>query len=112
MSKINTALINRLVAAGGLVVKKKAPEFVRSWHDDPDDRDREVQKYDPDDYEYWSKYSIFFNRKSEILSGIDFYDLPSVHYDALYDKWYAETSLHTQSVLNAVQARLRFQNVI
>ncbi|MDN7350016.1 hypothetical protein [Acetobacter senegalensis] len=112
MSKINTALIERLVAAGGLVVKKKAPEFVRSWHDDPDDRDREVQKYEPDDDEYWSKYKIFFNRQSEILAGIDFHDIPSAHYDALYDDWYAETSLYTQSVLNAVQARLRSQNVI
>ena len=112
MSKINTALIERLIAAGGLVVKNKAPEFVRSWHDDPDDRDREVRKYDPDDYEYWSKYNIFFNRKSEILSGIDFHDIPSVHYDALSDDWYAETSIHTRSVLAAVKARLRFQNVI
>ncbi|MFH7812184.1 MULTISPECIES: hypothetical protein [Acetobacter] len=112
MSKINTALIERLIAAGGTVIKKKAPEPVRSWHDDPDDRDREVRKYEPDDYEYWYKYSIFFNRKSEILSGIDFHDIPSVHYDALYDDWYAETSLHTQSVLAAVQARLRFQGVI
>ncbi|GAN65978.1 hypothetical protein [Acetobacter orientalis] len=112
MSKINTALINRLVAAGGLVVKKKAPEFVRSWHDDPDDRDREVRRYEPDDDEYWSKYSIFFNRKSEILAGIDFHDIPSVHYDALYDDWYAETSLNTRSVLAAVKDRLRSQNVI
>ena len=112
MSKINTTLINRLVAAGGLVVKKKAPEFVRSWHDDPDDRDREVQKYEPDDDEYWYKYNIFFNRKSEILAGIDFHDIPSVHYDALYDEWYADTSLHTQSVLNAVKDRLLSLNVI
>ena len=112
MSKINTALIERLIAAGGTVIKKKAPEPVRSWHDDPDDRDREVRKYEPDDYEYWYKYSIFFNRKSEILSGIDFYDIPSVHYDALSDDWYAETSIHTRSVLAAVKARLRSQSVI
>lgn len=107
MTKLNTALIDRLVAAGGLVVKKQAPQPTRSWHDDPDDRDREIRQYEPDEADYWYKYMIFFNGRTESLVGIDFYDLRSVHYDALYDGWYAETSEHTRDVIAAVRARLQ-----
>ena len=107
MTKLNTALIDRLIAAGGLVVRKQAPQPTRSWHDDPDDRDREIRKYEQDDADYWYKYKIVFNSRTPALAGIGFYDLPSVHYDALYDGWYAETSEHTRAVIAAVRARLQ-----
>ena len=106
MTKINTGLINRLVAAGGMVMKTQAPQPTRSWHDDPDDRDREVRQYSPDDADYWRKYNIFFNSRTPALAGIRFHDLASVHYDALYDGWYSDSSVHAREVIAAVRARL------
>lgn len=107
MTKLNTALIDRLVAAGGLVVKKQAPQPTRSWHDDPDDRDREIRQYEPDDIEYWYNYRIIFNGRTESLVGIDFHDLPSVRYDARYDCWSSDYSEYAPAVIAAVRARLQ-----
>lgn len=107
MTKLNTALIDRLVAAGGLVVKKQAPQPTRSWHDDPDDRDREIRQYEPDDIEYWHKYLIVFNGRTEALAGINFYGLPSVRYNARFDEWSCDFSDHDDEVIAAVRARLQ-----
>lgn len=106
MTKINTTLIDRLVAAGGMVMTKQAPQPTRSWHDDPDDRDREIRQYEPDDADYWYRYNIFFNSKTPVLAGIRFYDLASIHYDALYNCWSSEPSVHARDVIAAVRARL------
>ncbi|GBQ31402.1 hypothetical protein AA12717_3752 [Gluconacetobacter sacchari DSM 12717] len=106
MPKIDTAKISRLIAAGGMVIKHPEPPPVRSWHDDPDDRDRELRHVEPDDTRYWRDYRIFFNRKAPMLAGIDFHDLPSVHYDALRDRWSADSTEHTESVIAAVRKRL------
>jgi hypothetical protein len=106
MTKLDQNMIDRLVAAGGEVVKEKAQQAVRSWYDDPDDRDREMPVYEPDDRKYWFSYRVVFRDTSPALAHIDFHGLRSVYYDAFYKRWDSAANPHSRAVIAAVCERL------
>lgn len=106
MTKLDQPLIDRLVASGGEVIKEKAQPAVRSWFDDPDDRDRDMPVYEPDDRKYWFDYRVVFTGATPALAGINFRGLKSVHYDAFFARWESAPSPHSDEVIRAVRERL------
>lgn len=112
MPKLDQKLIDHLIAAGGEVVKERAQQAVKSWFDDPDDRDREMPVYEPDDRKYWFDCRVVFRASSPALAHIDFHGLRSVYYDAFYKRWDSAANPHSRDVITAVCEHLGVEPTI